>query len=83
MKKLEKTQVPKMHDMLRAEILKSIKRQGLSQSDVGERVGMLRGNINKTLRGTERGITVDQLVRIANSIGLKVSLSFKDKGGKK
>ena len=77
MRDLTKTQVPEMHELLRDEILKSIKRQGLTQAEVGERVGMLRGNVNKTLRGTERGITIDQLIRIANGIGIEVKLTFK------
>lgn len=74
---LSDTQVPELKGDLTGKILKEMRRQELSQADVGKLVGMDRPNVNKTLRGTERGISLDQLVRIANGIGLKIKLVVK------
>ena len=74
---LNDTQVPELKEKLIEEILKEMKGQGLSQNDVGKLVGMDRRNVNKTLRGTEKGIALNQLVRIANGIGLRVDLIVK------
>ncbi len=74
---LSNTQVPDLKEDLTDAILKEMKRQGLSQGDVGRIVGMDRRNVNKTLRGTEKAISLNQLVRIANGIGLKIKLVVK------
>lgn len=58
-------------------IIKEMERKGLSQGEVARMIGLDRRNVNKTLRGTERGVSIDQLVRIANGIGLDVDVIIK------
>jgi predicted XRE-type DNA-binding protein len=70
------TQVPALKEKLTLAILKEMEKRGLSQGEVARMIGLDRRNVNKTLRGTERGISIDQLVRIANGIGLKIDLKI-------
>ncbi len=74
---LRETQVPEIKEKLTQAILKEMETQGLSQAEVGRLIGMDRKNVNKTLRGTERAISINQLVRIANGIGLDINLVIK------
>ena len=76
---LSNTQVPKIKDKLTKAILSEMKKKEMSQGEVAKLTGMDRRNVNKTLRGTERGISINQLIRIANAIGLKVELIVKNK----
>lgn len=76
---LSKTQVPEFREKLNEAILKEMKRQGLSQGAVGRIIGMDRRNVNKTLRGPQGGISLSQLIRIANGIGLNINLIIKRK----
>lgn len=71
------TQVPDIKEKLTAAILKEMNQRGLSQGDVALMVGLDRRNVNKILRGTERGVSIDQLVRIANGINLNVDVLIK------
>lgn len=68
-------------DVLKEEILneinKEIESRSLSQSQVGELAGMSRVNVNKLLRGTEKSVTLNQLVKVANSLGIEIELIFK------
>ena len=75
----ENTQIEEIKEQLAEAIRKEIKRQGLSQSQVGKKAGMGRENINKTILGTEKGISINQLVRIANAIDLDIRLIIKRK----
>lgn len=60
-----------------ASIEKEMERKNLSQGEVARMIGLDRRNVNKILRGTERGVSIDQLVRIANGIGLDVDVIIK------
>jgi len=71
------TQVPVIKEKLTNAILKEMEKRGLSQGEVARMIGLDRRNVNKILRGTERGISIDQLVRIANGIGLDVDFIIK------
>ncbi|PIT99417.1 MAG: hypothetical protein COT74_10480 [Bdellovibrionales bacterium CG10_big_fil_rev_8_21_14_0_10_45_34] len=62
---------------LLASIEKEMERKNLSQGEVARMIGLDRRNVNKILRGTERGVSIDQLVRIANGIGLDVDVIIK------
>ena len=73
----EDTDVPELKEKLVNKILAEMDKQELSQGDVGRLIGMDRKNVNKTLRGTERGVSLNQLIRIANGIGLKVEMIIK------
>ncbi|MCB9061484.1 MAG: XRE family transcriptional regulator [Halobacteriovoraceae bacterium] len=75
----DETDVPEIKEKLIKEILSEMDNQNLSQGEVGRMIGMDRKNVNKTLRGTERGVSINQLIRIANGIGLKVDLIIKNK----
>ena len=71
------TQVPQLKEKLTLAILKDMEKKGLSQGEVARMIGLDRRNVNKILRGTERGVSIDQLVRIANGIGLDVDVIIK------
>ena len=75
----KKTEVPRLKEQIIEKILAEMEKQGLSQGEVGRLIGMDRKNVNKTLRGTERGVSLNQLIRIANGIGLKVEMIIKRK----
>lgn len=79
---LPDTQVPQLKEKLTLAILKEMEKKELSQGEVARMIGLDRRNVNKILRGTERGVSIDQLVRIANGIGLNVELIIKGKYGK-
>lgn len=64
-------------DKLTTAILKEMEKKELSQGEVARMIGLDRRNVNKILRGTERGVSIDQLVRIANGIGLDVDVIIK------
>lgn len=77
MNNIDETQVPELKQKLTDEINKEIEKQNLSQSQVGELAGMSRVNVNKLLRGTEKSVALNQLVKVANSLGIKIELIFK------
>jgi predicted XRE-type DNA-binding protein len=70
-----------MSDYIKEKILnaisKEMEKKELSQGEVARMIGLDRRNVNKILRGTERGVSIDQLVRIANGIGLDVDVIIK------
>jgi len=75
----DETQVPELKGRLIEAIEKKMEKEGLSQGEVGRIIGMDRKNVNKTLRGTERGVSINQLIRIANGIGLNIEMIIKNK----
>lgn len=77
MTNIDETQVPELKQKLMDEINKEIEKRNLSQSQVGELAGMSRVNVNKLLRGTEKSIALNQLVKVANALGIKIELIFK------
>jgi len=77
MTNIDETQVPELKQKLMDEINKEIEKRNLSQSQVGELAGMRRVNVNKLLRGTEKSIALNQLVKVANALGIKIELIFK------
>lgn len=77
MTNIDETQVPELKQKLTDEINKEIEKQNLSQSQVGELAGMSRVNVNKLLRGTEKSVALNQLVKVANALGIKIELIFK------
>lgn len=70
-------QVEELKNKIIKEIMKEIEKKELSQSQVGELAGMSRVNINKLLRGTEKSVALNQLVKVANALGIKIDLIFK------
>lgn len=67
--------------LIKSKLLTTIEREmekkNLSQGEVARLIGLDRRNVNKILRGTERGVSIDQLIRIANGIGLDVDVIIK------
>lgn len=71
------TQIPELKEKIIEEIEKEIANRNLSQSQVGELAGMSRMNVNKLLRGTEKSVALNQLVKVANSLDIEIDLIFK------
>ncbi len=69
--------VTQLKEKLIFAIEREMDRKELSQGEVARMIGLDRRNVNKILRGTERGVSIDQLVRIANGIGLDVDVIIK------
>ena len=74
---METTQINELKEKIIIEINNEIEKKGLSQSQVGELAGMSRVNVNKLLRGTEKSVALNQLVKVANSLGIEIELIFK------
>lgn len=70
---LSYTQVPKLKKQLLAQILKEMKIAHISQGEIGRRLDVPRTNVNMTLK-MKTNATLDQLIRIANCVGLKIHL---------
>ena len=75
---LSDTQVPKLKQQLLAQILKEMKISGISQGEIGRRLDLQRTNVNMALKMKTKP-KLDQLVRIANCIGLRIELSATKK----
>lgn len=80
MKKLENN--PKYHqaESLKEELLivieKTMEKEGISQGEVARRIGALRNNVNKIVR-RKLPVSVDFLLKMAESIGLEVELKIR------
>ena len=66
-------------EKLTSKILEVMEKKKLSQVKVADLVGLDVRNLNKVLRGTERGISIEQLIRVANSISLEVDITIRKK----
>ena len=66
-------------EKLTSKILEVMEKKKLTQAKVADLVGLDSKNLNKILRGTERGISIEQLIRVANSISLKVDVTIRNK----
>ncbi len=75
------TQVADLKEILKKAICDEMEANELTQGDVARTIGLDRRNVNKILRGTERGVSIDQFIRIANGIGLQVNMVIKRKKG--
>lgn len=58
-------------------IEKEMQRRNLSQGDVARSIGLDRRNVNKIFRGTEKGVSIEQLIRIAQGIDLNIDVIIK------
>ncbi len=68
----------RLKEHLRKTILQKMSKVRLTQGEVGNMIGMDRRNVNKTLRGTEKKVSLDQFVRIAEGMGLKIDLLVRE-----
>jgi predicted XRE-type DNA-binding protein len=68
-------------DIIKEKILmaieKEMQRRNLSQGDVARSIGLDRRNVNKIFRGTEKGVSIEQLIRIAQGIDLNIDVIIK------
>ncbi len=74
---MNNNQVQELKKQIIKEINIEIDQRNFSQSQVGELAGMSRVNVNKLLRGTEKSVALNQLVKVANSLGIEIDLVFK------
>ena len=69
-----------MANRLKKELLdaieKSMEKEGISQGEIARRIGAQRYNVNKVMRG-KFTVTVDFLLKMAESIGLEVEMKVK------
>ena len=81
MKKNKTTPVDAIYikEKLTSKILEVMEKKKLSQTKVADLVCLDIRNLNKILRGTERGISIEQLIRVANSISLEVDITIRKK----
>lgn len=68
----------RLKNELRLAILRHMEDRGISQGEVARRIGAQRTNVNQVLRA-RTSITIDLLIKIADSIGLQVDLRLKSK----
>jgi predicted XRE-type DNA-binding protein len=73
---LSQTQVPALKKRLMGEIKREMKLSDISQGEIGRRINVPRPNVNMIMQGNTVS-TLDQLIRIANSINLNVELRVK------
>ena len=66
-----------MKEQIIEAIEKELERKGMTQAELGELVGMKRHSVNAALRGTERTVSIQRLVNMAEAIGLDVELKIK------
>lgn len=66
----------KLKDDLLVRIEKEMETADISQGEVARRMGALRSNINKVMR-RKFPVTIDFLLKMAESIGLQVELKVK------
>ena len=80
---LSHTQVPKLKEKLLKSLSSYMKKKGLSQGAVGRLIGIDRRNVNQIFCRSERKVSLDQLIRIANGIGLKAEIALKESSRKR
>lgn len=71
--KPESEAVHRLKEELFSIIEKTMEKEGVSQAEIARRIGAQRYNINKVMRG-KFPVTLDFLVKMAESLGLEVNL---------
>ncbi len=59
-------------------VKETMEEEGVSQGEVARRIGSARPNINKVMRGKD-AVSIDFLLKIAESLGLDVDLRARKK----
>lgn len=59
------------------EIRKEMRDKSVSQSQLGNMVGMSRTDINKALNDTDRYVSFQRLVEMANALKLKIDIKIE------
>ena len=67
-----------LRDDVMGQLVSVRKQKGLTQNDISMATGILRPNISRMESGNYNP-TLDMLVRIASSMGLKVNISFEER----
>ncbi|MEZ4744007.1 MAG: helix-turn-helix transcriptional regulator [Bdellovibrionota bacterium] len=65
------------------EIEKEMKRLGMSQGELGRRMGVERYNINRYLRSYKTPVSFDRIFEMAETVGLDINVTVKRKLKKK
>lgn len=66
----------KLKEQLFSVVEKTMEKDGLTQAEVARRIGARRNNINKVMRRKD-AVSLDFLLKIAESIGLDVEMKIK------
>ena len=69
--------IAEMKANLTSEIIKTIKREGLTHQDVAYISGIPRTAITGIVNGSLQKVSIDRLVRIVTALGKTVELRFK------
>ncbi len=72
----ESETVERLKEELFSVIEKTMEREGISQGEIARRLGAQSYNINKVMR-RKFVVTLDFLVKMAESLGLEVSMKTK------
>ena len=72
----EFTRTAKLKEELLVALEKEMAIKNISQGEVARRIGALRRNINQIM-GRKKNVTLDFLVKMAESIGLNVKMRIK------
>lgn len=67
-----------LRDNVMGQLVAIRKQKGMTQNDISIITGILRPNISRMESGNYNP-TLDMLVRVASSMGLKVKVTFEDK----
>jgi plasmid maintenance system antidote protein VapI len=68
----------KLKEQLFSMIEKTMEKNGITQAEVARRIGARRNNINKVMRRKD-AVSLDFLLKIAESIGLDVEMKIRQK----
>jgi plasmid maintenance system antidote protein VapI len=66
----------RLKEQLFSAVEKTMEKDGLTQAEVARRIGARRNNINKVMRRKD-AVSLDFLLKIAESIGLDVEMKIK------
>jgi len=59
------------------EIRKEMDKRGMSQSELGQEIGMDRRNVNRTLNDCGKTASLEKLIEMASALKLKVSIKIE------
>ena len=68
----------RLREQLFSMVEKTMEKDGITQAEVARRIGAERPNINKVMRRKD-AVSLDFLLKIAESIGLDVEMKIRQK----
>ncbi|USN48065.1 MAG: helix-turn-helix transcriptional regulator [Pseudobdellovibrionaceae bacterium] len=58
-----------------------MKKNGMSQGELGRQLGVKRTDINRYLRGTNTAVSLERIIEMAETVGLEIDVTIKKKKG--